>query len=413
MGLVTQVFNEKSLVSLQGSIAVGHVRYSTTGSTRWENAQPIYQTTKSGAIALAHNGNLINTEELREELLKEGNKFVSTSDTEVIVNLISYYSDFPIEKAIQKTMERLRGAYSFVLITEEKLIGVRDPYGIRPLTIGKIENGYILSSETCGLDIVGAKYVRDVEPGEIVIIDENGLFSIQALPVIKPSLCIFEFIYFARPDSILYGKNLYEARRFMGARLAELAPIEADIVAPIPDSGTPAAVGYAERSGIPFCEGLIKNRYVGRTFIQPAQTLRQLGVKMKLNPLRDLIKDKRLIIVDDSIVRGTTSKKIIEILREAGAKEVHMRISSPPVKYPCFYGIDTANRSELIASDKTVEEIGKFIGADSLAYLTFDSLVESTGRPREDFCLACFDGYYPISIPQDLKLTKFILEKSS
>lgn len=412
MGLVNQVFNERNLVSLQGNMAIGHVRYSTTGSTHWENAQPVHKTFAGGTLALAHNGNLVNTQQLRSELSQNGSHFRSTGDSEVIANLIAQEADGEIDEAIKKTMGYLKGAYSVVILTEDKLYAIRDLYGIRPLSIGKLNGRYIISSETCGLDIVGAKHLRDVKPGEMIKVDESGLSSEIVIPPAKPSLCIFEFIYFARPDSVFYDRILYHARRAMGISLAEEAPVEADLVIGIPDTGTPAAIGYAERSGISFGEGLIKNRYIGRTFIRPTQTVRQLGVKLKLNPLKQAIKNQRLVVVDDSIVRGTTTQKIVRLLKEAGAKEVHMRITSPPVKWPCFYGIDTAVRSELIASRMSVEEVEKFIGADSLYYLSFDSLVKSTQRPRKDFCLACFDGVYPIPIPSKVKISKLMLEKS-
>ncbi len=317
LGLVNQVFNERNLASLKGHLAIGHVRYSTTGSSFWENAQPIYEESERGVIALAHNGNLLNTQKLRKELEARGHEFRSTSDTEVIAKLIAERDGNNIEEAIRETVHLLKGAYSLVILTEDKLIGVRDPYGIRPLSLGKLDNGYVIASETCALNIVGAEYVREIEPGEMVVIDENGLFSSQLFMENFPSLCIFEFIYFARPDSLLYGKNLYEARKEMGRLLAQEAPALGDMVIPIPDSGTPAAVGYAEESSIPYSEGLIKNRYVGRTFIQPTQDIRQLGVKVKLNPLVDLIKGKRLVVVDDSIVRGNTSQKIVLLLKEA------------------------------------------------------------------------------------------------
>ncbi len=411
MGLVPYIFKEETLCSLQGHIAIGHTRYSTTGSTCWENAQPIHTSFDSGGIATAHNGNLINAFELREKLKKKGRRLQSTSDSEVIACLISEYAHLGLEKSITRAMSELKGAYSVAALTEDKLIAFRDPYGIRPLSLGKLKENYVISSETSGFDIIGATYLRDIEPGELVIIDSHGLSSIQAIPSTKPSLCIFEFIYFARPDSTLYGRLLYHARRYMGKCLAEEAPVEADLVIPVPDSGVSAAIGYAEGSGIPFGEGLIKNRYIGRTFIQPSQNIRQLGVRLKLNPLKEVIKGKRLVVVDDSIVRGTTSKKIVGLLKEAGAREVHMRISSPPVKWPCFYGIDTARRNELIASSKSVEEIRDFLGADSLYYLSFEGMVASTKRLREEFCLACFDGKYPILIPEELKLNKRIFEE--
>jgi amidophosphoribosyltransferase len=413
MGLLTQVFNDASLASLQGHVAIGHVRYSTTGSTHWENAQPVHKTFKGGSLALAHNGNLINTQPLRDKLCEHGQRFRSTSDTEVIASLIALGIDkgLAIEKAISETMEQLEGAYAVVLLTDHKLLAMRDPYGIRPLSIGKIGDNYVVSSETCGLDIVGAEFVRDVAPGELVIIDENGLHSVQAVESKRLALCIFEFVYFARPDSKLLGRLLYSAREAMGVELAKEAPVEADLVMGVPDSGVPAAVGFSKQSGIPYREGMVKNRYVGRTFIQPTQTIRQVGIKLKLNPLEDVIKDKRIVVIDDSIVRGNTSKKLVDMLREAGAKEIHMRISSPPVKWPCFYGIDTADQGQLIASDNEVEKIREFIGADSLSYLSLQGLVKSTENTSDKFCMACFDGCYMDEIPEDLKVTKMMLEK--
>ncbi|HDP69317.1 MAG TPA: amidophosphoribosyltransferase [Actinobacteria bacterium] len=410
MGLVPQVFNEKILSTLTGKIAIGHTRYSTTGSTHWENAQPIHKTYKHGTLALAHNGNLVNSAELRKMLTQNGNKFRSTSDSEIIAGLIANFSDENIEGGIKKTVKLLKGAYAVTVVTEEKLIGFRDSYGIRPLSLGKLGDNYVISSETCGFDIIGAEFLRDIEPGEMVIIDEKGLHSEKIVSKTQPSLCIFEFVYFARPDSYLYGKPLHNARNEMGRMLAKEHPADADLVIPVPDSGTSAAVGYAQSSGVPFGEGMIKNRYVGRTFIQPAQSIRQMGVKMKLNPLKEIIKGKRLVVVDDSIVRGTTSKQIVNMLKEAGAKEVHMRISSPPVGYPCFYGIDTAEKEELIASRMGVDETRDFINADSLGYLSLEGLVASSGKAQGMFCTACFDGVYPIKLSKTCKLNKEMLE---
>jgi len=410
MGLVPQVFDERKLASLQGHIAVGHVRYSTTGSTRWENSQPIHKVYGSGTLALVHNGNLLNSRELRQELLDNGRRFRSTSDTEVIAGMVAKAAGDDIAGAVASTMGRLRGAYSILIMTESELIAIRDPYGVRPLALGRLEDSWVVASETCALDIVGAVYERDVNPGEMIVIDADGLHARQVVQPEKPSLCIFEFIYFARPDSRIYGQSLYVARRRMGMELAKEAPIEADLVIGLPDSGTPAAIGYAQEAGIPFGEGLIKNRYVGRTFIQPDQTLRQLGVKLKLNPLAEVVRGKRLIIVDDSIVRGNTSRQIVGILKEAGAAEVHVRISSPPVIHPCFYGIDTDSPAQLLAATKTIAQIGEFIGADSMAYLSFEGLVRATGCGHEDFCLACFDGVYPIPLSEEQELGKLILE---
>lgn len=413
MGLVPQVFDERKLASLQGHIAVGHVRYSTTGSTRWENSQPIHKVYRHGTLALVHNGNLLNTRELREEFLARGGRLRSTSDTEVVASLIAQAADGSIGSAVAKVMSRVRGAYSILIMTESELIAIRDPFGIRPLAIGKLGESWILASETCALDIVGASYVRDVGPGEMVTINEEGLKSEQVMEPAKPSLCVFEFIYFARPDSRVNGQNLYAARKRMGMELAKEAPADADMVIGLPDSGTPAAIGYAQESGIPFGEGLIKNRYIGRTFIQPDQTLRQLGVKLKLNPLGEVINGKRLVVVDDSIVRGNTSRQIVTILKEAGAAEVHLRISSPPVVFPCFYGIDTDTQTQLIAARKQIDEIRRFLGADSLQYLSFEGLVRATGCRREDFCLACFDGSYPISLSEEQELGKLLLESEA
>ncbi len=411
MGLVPQVFDERSLAGLQGFVAIGHTRYSTTGSTRWENAQPIHKTFKEGTLALAHNGNLINSSYLKDMLQRNGSMFNSTSDTEVIADLIaSFVGDGSVEKAVVQTMGLLEGAYSVALITEKELYAFRDAQGLRPLCIGKINKNYVVSSETCGLDIIGAEFVDEVKPGELVILSKKGIKRRQVLDP-KPALCIFEFIYFARPDSNMLGKNLYAARKKMGMLLAEEAPVKADLVIGVPDSGVPAAIGFAEQSALAYGEGLIKNRYVGRTFIQPSQTIRQVGIRMKLNPLASVIKGKKIVVVDDSIVRGNTTKKIISLLREAGAKEVHVRISSPPYKFPCYYGIDTASIGDLIASTHEVEEIRKEIRADSLHYLSLASLIKSTGCAGSKFCTACLSGKYPIPIPDDLKVSKMMLEE--
>ncbi len=411
MGLVSQVFSERDLQSLKGHLAVGHVRYSTTGSPFWENSQPIQVPWHQGSLIVAHNGNLINTETLRQEMLERGYRFRTTSDTEVIAVMLSASSAPTIEEAIREVAPRLIGAYALAVMTEDRIIGLRDPYGVRPLCVGSFNDGFAISSESCGLDLIGAEYLREIGPGQMAVISEEGLRYERVVEERKPSLCIFEFIYFARPDSLLYGTNLYHVRKHMGISLAEEAPVEADIVMPIPDTGIPAAIGYSQASGIPFGEGLIKNRYIGRTFIQPTQDIRRMGIRLKLNPLIRDIKGKRLVVVDDSIVRGNTTREIIQMLKSAGAKEIHLRISSPPDKYPCFYGIDTAIRGELIASSKSVSQIEDFLGVDSLHYLGFENLVRSTGRKRDEFCLACFDGDYPIPVPEEVGLSKYRLEE--
>lgn len=411
MGLVSQVFTERDLTTLQGHLAIGHVRYSTTGSTNWENAQPIHKANEHWSLSLAHNGNLINTNELRRRLERRGSEFQSTSDSEVIAELIVSSGRKTIEAAVRDAVRHIKGAYSLAIMTEDKLIGVRDPYGVRPLALGQMNGKYVLSSETCGLDVIGAEFLREVLPGEMVVIDSKGLQSFQVIEATKPSLCIFEFVYLARPDSGIYGTNVAAARKNMGRQLAREAPVEADLVIPVPDSGNNAAQGYAEASGIPYGEGFVKNRYIGRTFIQPSQTIRQMGIRLKLNPLRDVIEGKRLVVVDDSIVRGNTSKKIVQMLKKAGAKEVHMRVSSPAIEWPCFYGIDTAERKDLIAANLTVERIQQFLGADSLKYISHEGLVKAVGGEKSDFCMACFDGQYPIPIPSRLKISKLSLEK--
>ncbi len=415
LGLVTQVFRPSDLDSLSGHLSIGHTRYSTTGSsTSWENAQPQLSSIGPNTIALAHNGNLVNTVELRDRLRGEGIRFRSTSDTEVMVTLIDHFTQVhnSIRAGIVEAMKLIRGAYSAVMMTEEAVYAFRDPYGVRPLVLGKLDDrGWVIASETCGLDIVGAEHVRDVAPGEVVKIGEAGVESWQAVPAEKPSLCVFEFIYFARPDSVMYDCTLYEARERLGAALARSAPADADMVMGVPDTGVPGAIGFANASGIPFGEGLVKNRYVGRTFISPTQLMRQQGIRLKLNPLRHALAGKRVVVVDDSIVRGNTTRKLVALLREAGAAEVHMRITSPPVKWPCFYGIDTDTQEQLIASSNDVEAIRAHIGADSLAYLSVDDMVEAIDSGHEgDFCLACFDGRYPIEIPETVKRGKLALE---
>jgi amidophosphoribosyltransferase len=411
MGLVTQVFSEQKLRGLRGQAAIGHARYSTTGSTRWANAQPIVQHGPARTVALGHNGNLTNTSELRAELLERGTRLGSTSDTEVIAALIAH-DPRPLDDAVAATMARIEGAFSAVLLSEGKLVAFRDPDGIRPLALGRLGDDYLLASETCAFDLLGAETVRELRPGELVVVDEGGCRTAQAVePRGGGALCIFEFIYFARPDSKLRGVELHGARVRMGEHLAEEAPTIADVVIPVPDSGTPAAIGFARASGIPFAEGLIKNRYVGRTFIQPDQALREHGVKAKFNPLAE-VAGKRVVVVDDSIVRGSTTREIVAMLFEAGADEVHVRISSPPVVSPCFYGIDMADEDELVASARSVDEVRDLIGATSLAYLSLDGLQHASRRPERTFCRACLTRSYPTRIPDDLKLRKLRFESA-
>jgi len=413
LGLAAQVFNEQIIDEMQGDIALGHVRYSTTGSNTFVNTQPMVGEGKWGPFAVAHNGNLINSAALRHDLEARGIEFHATSDTEVIVKLIEAMGGDTIEEAVALAMPHMRGAYSLGLIAPGKLLAVRDPNGVRPLAVGQFNNsGWVVASETCALHVIGAEYVREVQPGEIVTLSAEGLTSTQAVDPGRKSCCIFEFIYFARPDSHIYGKSVYMARLRMGHLLAQQAPVDADLVIPVPESALPHAMGYAQVSHIPYGEGLIKNRYIFRTFIAPDQRLRDLGVKMKLTPLRENLAGRRVVVVDDSIVRGTTTGPEVELLREAGAREIHLRISSPPIKYPCFYGIDTsAGRKELIAARLTVPEIRAHLNADSLEYLDIKNLVKAVGLPKTNFCTACFDRQYPIPVPREIKVTKFDLEK--
>ncbi|MFC1510932.1 amidophosphoribosyltransferase [Candidatus Margulisiibacteriota bacterium] len=410
MGLVNQVFNEQNLARLRGNLAMGHVRYSTTGSSIIENAQPIVIDTRYGVIALAHNGNLINARDLRDELKHKGISFVGTSDTEIIAAMIATSKKENFEDAIVETLKHCKGAFSLVIMTKDKLMAVRDPNGIRPLAIGKTEQGYVISSETCGLDILGAHFVRDVANGELVVVDKDGLRSKTWQMGEREAICVFEFIYFARPDSVLHGRNVYEARFQMGKCLAKEHPVEADMVMAVPESGVPAAMGYAAESKIPYEEGLIKNRYIGRTFIQPSQEIRDLGVRLKLNPIRDAVRGKKVIIIDDSIIRGTTSRQIVRLIRGAGAREVHMRISSPPNLNPCFYGIDTATKAELIAANLSIEGIRKYLEADSLGYLSLKNLVKSISLPGKNLCLACLNGEYPVRVPEKLQSLKLFFK---
>ncbi len=398
MGLVTEVMTTEHIKNLKGSIAIGHVRYSTTGSSSQVNAQPLVFHYLNGMMGVAHNGNLVNTVELRRRLATYGSVFQTTTDTEVVANLLARYSQDQMEDALAKVMIDMKGAYALVIMSEDRLVGVRDPMGIRPLCLGEISGSYVLASESAALDTIGARFIRDVNPGEIIVIDKSGLRSLQVFNSPQSANCIFEYIYFARPDSTIDGINVYQARRETGRRLAREALIDADLVISVPDSGTSSALGYAEEAGLPFEEGLMKNRYVGRTFIQPSQKMREIGVRLKLNPIEEVVSGKRIVMVDDSIVRGTTSKKIVQMLRDSGASEVHMVVASPPTRYPCYYGIDTSRREELIASTMDESEIEKFIGADSLHYLSMEGLIESLGQKGNRFCMACFDGKYPIKI---------------
>ena len=418
MGLVSQVFDETSLNALTGYIAIGHTRYSTTGASTWENAQPTLGATAGGTVALGHNGNLTNTAELidlvaerygplRRGELARGN----TTDTALVTALLAGDPDHTLEATALEVLPRLRGAFCLVFMDEHTLYAARDPHGVHPLVLGRLERGWVVASETPALDIVGASFVREVEPGELIAIDADGLRSTRFAPVERAG-CVFEYVYLARPDTSIAGRSVHAARVAMGRRLAQEHPVDADLVIPVPESGTPAAVGYAAESGIPFGQGLTKNAYVGRTFIQPSQTLRQLGIRLKLNPLREVIRGKRLVVVDDSIVRGNTQRALIRMLREAGAAEVHVRISSPPVKWPCFYGIDFASRAELIANGLMVDEIAASLQADSLGYISTAGMIAATEQPASQLCTACFTGYYPIELPPAHRLGKFLLEQS-
>jgi len=400
MGLVPEVFNDVVINHLKGRVAIGHVRYSTTGASHRENAQPLVLKYTKGQMALAHNGNLVNADTIRTELEQLGVIFQTSIDSEVIAALLSKnrVRSGTIEEALVEVMKEIKGSYALTIMTPRKLIGARDPLGLRPLVLGKIENSYVLASETCALDTIGAKFVRDIEPGEIVIIDQKGLKSIRPFGECDSKMCLFEYIYFARPDSVIDGACVHQSRVEAGKRLVEEYPVDADIVVGVPDSGLSAAMGYSEASGIPHGVGLVKNRYVGRTFIQPSQGLREKSVQLKLNALRSVIEGKRVILIDDSIVRGTTSRKLVSLVREAGATEVHMRIASPAVKYSCYYGIDTPEREHLVAATHSAEEIAKMIGVDSLGYLSIEGAKATPIGARCGFCSACFDGEYPISI---------------
>ena len=414
LGLVAQVFDESILQSMKGHLAIGHCRYSTTGSCTWENAQPSFRTMPTGgSLALGHNGNLTNTSELARraaDLGLERGPMVSTTDSDLITSLLAARSsDTSPEQAAREVLPLLRGAFSLVFMDEHTLYAARDPHGVRPLVLGRLESGYVVASETAALDIVGASFVREVEPGEMLVIDEHGLRSSRFAEA-TPKGCLFEYVYLARPDTTIAGQSVYTTRVQVGRTLAFEAPVDADLVIPVPESGTPGAIGYAEQSGIPYGQGLVKNAYVGRTFIQPSQTIRQLGIRLKLNPLREVIRGKRLVVVDDSIVRGNTQRALVRMLREAGASEVHVRISSPPVMNPCFYGIDFASKAELIAAGLSVEEIRASIGADSLAFVSLEGLTAASAQPADKLCRACFTGDYPIALPEQDVMGKHVLE---
>jgi amidophosphoribosyltransferase len=406
LGLVSQVFSEATLTTLNGDLGIGHTRYSTTGSTTWENAQPAFKTDGMHTIALGHNGNLVNTAALQERVGRRGS---ATTDSDLVAGMLAAaMNGGGLEGAAMQVLPQLEGAFCFVMMDERSVYAARDPHGVRPLSIGRLPNGFCIASETCGLDIVGATPLRDVEPGELVRIDDRGLHSVRFAESPRKALCIFEYVYLARADSKISGVTVHESRREMGRILAQEAPADADMVIAVPSTGHSAAQGYAEVSGIAYGDGLYKNNYVGRTFIQPSQALRDRGVKLKLNPIPDAVRGKRLVVVDDSIVRRTTTRQIVQALREAGATEVHTRITCPPIKWPCFYGIDMPTRQELVGSDLTVDEIRSFVGADSLGYLSLEGLVRATGQAGEGFCRACFDGQYPIAVPDSAG--KFVLE---
>jgi amidophosphoribosyltransferase len=417
MGLVSQVFSESALEALVGHVAIGHTRYSTTGSSSWRNAQPTLGRTASGTVALGHNGNLTNTAELLEMLRSQypdqsENEITggNTTDTAVLTALLAGNPDNSLEGTAMELLPKVRGAFSLVFMDEQTLYAARDPQGVRPLVLGRLNSGWVVASESAALDIVGASFVREVEPGELIVIDENGLRSmIFAKP--KRAGCVFEYVYLARPDTSINGRNVYDARVDMGKALAREYPVHADLVIPTPDSGTPAAIGFSQESGIPFGHGLVKNAYVGRTFIEPSQTIRQLGIRLKLNPLKEVIKGKRIIVVDDSIVRGNTQRALVAMLREAGAKEIHVRISSPPITWPCFYGVDFATRAELIATGLAPDDVRASIGADSLGYLSKEGMIAASEQKESELCTACFTGEYPIELPTADRLGKNLLEK--
>lgn len=407
LGLVAQVFDEPTLAGLVGSLAVGHTRYSTTGSSVWENSQPVYRQVGANGIALSHNGNLTNTARLADEL----GRLFATTDSQLMTEVVGREMERTgsLADAMENSLGTFEGAFTLAVMDRDQLVGVRDRHGFRPLCLGRLGSGWVISSETSALDIIGAEFEREIEAGEMVVIDDTGVHSRWPFPETENRMCLFEFVYFARPDSIIYGQNVHAARRRMGERLAEQAPVDADVVVPVPESGIPAAQGYAARTGIPYSDGLVKNRYVGRTFIEPAQAMRDRGVRLKLNPMRGELEGRRVILVDDSIVRGSTTRQLIQMVRDAGAKEVHLRISSPPYRWPCFYGMDTGDRSTLLAADRSVPEIEEYLDVDTLAYLDLESLVDATEAP-EGFCTACLSGEYPTELP--VSGDKFLLERS-
>ncbi|MDQ6998179.1 MAG: amidophosphoribosyltransferase [Mariprofundus sp.] len=401
MGLVADIFKKTDIKELVGPHSIGHVRYSTSGESGLRNCQPFAYEYQHGGIAMCHNGNIVNAPELRKKLEKQGSIFQSSSDTEVLIHLVARSKALTMKDRMAEAVSQLTGAFSLLVLGEQRLVGMRDQHGIRPLVLGKLDDAWILASETCAFDLVGATYVRDVEPGEMIVIDHDGLHSLHPFKNCSPKFCVFEYVYFARPDSTLEGVNVYKARYQIGVELAKEAPVNADLVIPVPDSGVPPAMGFAETANIPFQMGLIRNHYVGRTFIEPRQSIRNFGVKLKLNPNRQLIEGKSVVLVDDSIVRGTTSRKIVEMVRAAGAKEIHMRISSPPTRHSCFYGVDTPNEDELMANKMGLEEMRQAIGADSLAFVSYEGMYKAVGKPRSSHCDACFSGDYPVPVKKE------------
>jgi amidophosphoribosyltransferase len=400
MGWVADVFSRDRLKRLPGNRAIGHVRYSTAGSSNLRNAQPISAQTAHGPVAIGHNGNLVNAEELRQSLERDGAVFQSTSDTEVIIHLLARAGGAGLVDQLPRALHRVKGAFTLLVLTPDRMVGVRDPSGFRPLSLGRLGEAWVLASETCALDLMEAEFVRDVEPGEMIIIDDRGVTSVKPFRPAERLQCVFEYVYFARPDSMLWGRNVHAVRKALGHQLAREYPVEADLVIAVPDSGVGAALGYAEESGLPYDSGLVRNHYVGRTFIEPSQGIRHFGVKVKLNPNREVLAGKRVVVIDDSIVRGTTSRKIVRMIRSAGAREVHMRISSPPIQWPCYYGIDTPTRKELIGASHDVAEIQRYLGADTLGYLSLEGMLKATGNDPNHFCHACFTGQYKVGFEQ-------------